>query len=334
MRAAWYERKGPAQDVIRFGEMETPPIGPGEVRVRVYVSGVNPSDTKGRSGFGGNMQMEYPRIVPHQDGAGVIESVGEGVPAARIGERVWLYEAQRNQPFGSAAEYVVVPSKKAVRLPKTTDFAQGACLGVPAMTAHRCVFGDGPVMGQTLLVTGGAGGVGYYAVQLAKWGGATVISTVSSPVQAEFVRAAGADYVINYKTEDVAARIKEITQTEDGRGIDRIIEVNFGSNLAINNAVLKQNGVISTYASGERSDVQPPLPFYQMLLSGGTIHLVFVYLMPEAAHQAAITDITTCLEAGALHHNIARCFGLKEVAAAHDAIDSGKAGGKVVVEVA
>jgi NADPH2:quinone reductase len=183
-------------------------------------------------------------------------------------------------------------------------------------------------------VTGGAGGVGYYAVQLAKWGGATVIATVSSPIQAEFVRAAGADYVINYKTEDVAAHIKELTQAEDGRGVDRIIEVNFGSNLAVSNAVLKQNGVISTYASGERPDVQPPLPFYQMLRGGGTIHFVFVYLMPEAAHQSAITDITTCLEAGALHHNIAHSFELKEVAAAHDAVDSGKAGGKVVVEVA
>lgn len=332
MRAAWYERKGLARDVITYGEMETPKVGPGEVRVRVHVSGVNPSDTKGRSGWGGNNAMEYPRVIPHQDGAGVIEQVGEGVPSSRIGERVWIYEAQRGQPFGTAAEYVVVPSAKAARLPDNTDFAAGACLGVPAMTAHRCLFADGSVKGQTVLVAGGAGAVGNYAVQLAKWGGAKVITTVSSPQGAEVVRAAGADHIINYKTEDVILRIKEITGVRNGRGVDRIVEVAFTNNLAIDNAVLKPNGVISTYASGNPDDA-PQLPFYPMLLNGITLHFVFVYIMPKAAHEAAITDLTTCMEEGTLHHVIARRFPLSEVAAAHDAVDSGRRGGKVIIEI-
>jgi acetyl-CoA acetyltransferase len=167
MRVVWYERKGPAREVLQHGELPTPEPGAGEVRVRVHASGINPSDTKNRSGWGGNTAMPFPRVIPHQDGAGVIDAVGAGVPAARVGERVWVYEAQLGRPFGTAAEWVVVPAEKAVRLPAGTDFAAGACLGVPAMTAHYAVFADGPVQGQTILVTGGAGAVGNYAVQWA-----------------------------------------------------------------------------------------------------------------------------------------------------------------------
>jgi NADPH2:quinone reductase len=217
MYAAWYEQQGVAGEVIQYGELPIPNPGANEVRVKVHASGVNPSDTKARSGWGGG-SLQFKRVIPHEDGAGIIESVGEGVSSSRIGERVWIYEAQWGRPFGTAAEFVVVPSDRAIHLPDNTDFASGACLGVPAMTAHRCVFADGSVEGQTILVTGGAGAVGYYALQLAKWGGATVITTVSRPEQEQLVRAAGADYIINYKHEDVVQRIKEITQAQDGRG--------------------------------------------------------------------------------------------------------------------
>ena len=327
MRAAWYEKLGNAQDVLTVGEVDIPEVGSGEVRVKVHASGVNPSDVKQRSGWGG-LKMRHPRVIPHNDGAGVIEAVGEGVSPSRIGERVWIYEATLSRPFGTAAEYVVVASDNAVFKPDNTEFAAGACLGVPAMTAHYSVFQDGAVTGQTILVTGGAGAVGNYAIQLAKWGGARAIATVSSPEKAEIAHAAGADYVINYKTEDVAARVKEITGKE---GVDRVVEVDFASNLETNLAVLKRNGVIATYASD--SNVQPQIPFYKLVYKNITVHYVLVYVMPKAAHQAAAEDITNCLKAGVLNHVIAQRFPLAEIAAAHEAVESGRAIGNQVVEI-
>src|SRR5262245_11857496 len=197
MRAAWYERKGPAHEVLQVGQMPVPEPGPGDVRIRVAISGINPSDTKGRAGWRGQTEMPFSRVIPHQDGAGVIDAVGADVPPSRVGERVWLYEAQRGRAFGTAADYVVVPSSNAVRLPEGVSFVDAACLGIPAMTAHRCLFADGPIAGKTVLVTGAVGGVGQYAVQIAKWGGATVIATISSVEKAEQARAIGADHVIN-----------------------------------------------------------------------------------------------------------------------------------------
>ena len=332
MQAAWYDQQGNANAVMQYGQIPLPAPGWGEVRVRVHASGVNPSDTKVRSGWGGIVKS-FARIIPHQDGAGVIESVGEGVSSERIGERVWLYEAQQRRPFGTAAEYVVVPEQQAVPLPDNTSYVEGACLGVPAMTAHRCVFADGSVKGQTILVTGGAGAVGYYALQLAKWGGATVVTTVSRDEQAEIVQATGANHIINYKKENVVQRIKAITQAEDGRGIDRIIDVNFTANLPITEAVLRPNSVVASYSSANPDD-RPALPFLSMQLNNVTIRLVLVYTMPNEAKQMAIRDITSALEAGALHHNIAQRFSLTEIAAAHDAVDSGKLIGKTVVEIA
>lgn len=330
MQAAWYEEQGAAQEVIKYGEMSIPQPGAGEVRVKVFASGVNPSDTKVRSGWGGIPQM-FDRVIPHQDGAGVIESVGENVKRERIGERVWIYEAQQERPFGTGAEYVVVPNQQAVTLPDNTSFAEGACLGVPAMTAHRAVFADGSVEGKTILVTGGAGAVGNYAIQLAKWGGANVITTVSREEQAKIAQTAGADYIINYKSEDVVQRIRDMTGVE--RGIDRVIDVNFSANLPITSQVISPNGVITTYSSGE-PDEQPPLPSLLLLMNAVTIHFVLVYIMSEENKQSAIRDITKALEADFLHHNIARRFPLSEIAIAHDVQDSGQAMGKVIIEIA
>ena len=329
MRAVWYERKGPAREVLHVGHVDTPTAGLGEVRVRVHVSGVNPSDTKNRGAWRGNVDMPFPRVIPHQDGAGVIDQVGEGVPAARVGERVWLYEAQLGRPFGTAAEYIVLASANAVRLPDNTTFAEGACLGIPTLTAHRCVFADGPVEGQTVLVTGGAGAVGNYAVQLAKWGGARVITTVSSAEKAEVARAAGADHVLNYRTDDVVARIGEIT---GGQGVHRIVEVAFGANLPISQAVLRPRGVIAAYSSD--AEPEPKLPFSAFLRKDATIRTVLVYVMDQAAHQAAIDDVMRYLEAGTLRYVIARHFSLDQIAAAHETVERGQAIGNVVVDVA
>jgi NADPH2:quinone reductase len=329
MCAAWYERKGAAHEVLQVGELAIPEPGPGEVRVRVAVSAINPSDTKGRGGAGiGPKTMPFPRIVPHQDGAGVIDAVGASTPAARVGERVWLYEAQRGRAFGTAAAYVVVPSENAVRLPDRVSFLDGACLGVPAMTAHRCLFVDGPIAGTVVLVTGAAGGVGQYAVQLAKWGGATVIATVSSAEKAAQARALGADHVINYRDEDVAARVWEIT---GGAGVDRIVEVAFGANLPVSLQVVKTNGVIATYSSD--ADPTPTIPFGQFLGKDVTVRFILVYVMGEAAHQDAIRDITTALEAGLLHPVAVQRFDLDEIAAAHAAVETGHTAGKVLIDL-
>lgn len=326
MKAAWYEKIGDAKDVFNIGELDVPQPSAGEVLVKVRASGINPSDVKQRSGWGG-LKMRYPRVIPHNDGAGVIEAVGEGVSTDKIGDRVWIYEATLNSGVGTAAEYVAVKSENTGLLPDNTEFTEGACLGVPAMTAHHCVFKDGAVASKTVLVTGGAGAVGNYAIQLAKWGNATVITTVSSEAKAEIAHAAGADYVINYKTEDVVTRIKEIT----GTGVDRVVEVDFAANLETNLKILKNNSAIATYASD--SQTQPQVPIYSLIYKNLAVHYVLVYAMSKEAHQAAIEDITTCLKAGVLRHTIAQRFRLSEIAQAHEIMESGKAIGNLVIQI-
>ena len=328
MRAAYYEQLGAAREVLTLGSLEPPPTGPGEVCVRVHVSGINPSDVKRRAGRTIAV-MPFPRVIPHQDGAGVIEAVGRGVSEARVGERVWLYKAQIGRPFGTAAEWVVIPSEQAVRLPQESDFVAGASLGVPAMTAHRCVFADGPVTGQTVLVSGGAGAVGFYAIQWAKWAGARVISTVSSPDKAAVARAAGADYTIDYHTEDVVERVLDLTT---GQGVGRIVEVAFGYNLAVNERILATNGAIASY--GSDINRAPQLPYPALSAKNATVHFVLVYVMSQAAHQAAIQDMTTCLATGVLLHPTPHPFALEDIVAAHEAVESGTIIGKVVLNIA
>lgn len=327
MQAAWYEQIGAAREVLTVGEYDLPELLPGQVRVKIFASGVNPSDVKQRSGWGG-LTMRFSRVIPHNDGAGIIEAVGEGVSADRIGERVWIYEATLSKGLGTAAAYVHVLSEAAIVLPDATSFAEGACLGVPAMTAHHCVFKDGSVAGKTLLVTGGAGAVGAYAIQLAKWGNATVITTVSSDQKAEIAASIGADHIINYKTEDVSTKVKEITI---GKGVDRVIEVDFAANFETNLNILKRNSVIATYASD--SQVSPQVPIYSLIYKNLTVHYVLVYAMSKAAHQAAAKDITACLQAGVLKHLIAQRFTLEQIAEAHELMESGTAIGNIIVDL-
>ena len=326
MRAAWYEANGPARDVLEVGEMPTPSAGPGEVRVRVRASGINPYDVKVRDGH--YQKMASPRIVPHCDGAGVIDEVGEGVSSARLNERVWVFNAQWQRSNGTAAEWIVLPQALAAPLPENTSFAEGACLGIPAMTAHRAVYSDGLVTGLTVLVTGGAGGVGHYAIQLAKWGGAKVIATVSGEEKAKIAAAAGADHVLNYRTEDVAGRVTALT---DGQGVDRIVEVDFAANLKTSGRVLKGNGVIATYAS--MADPEPKLPFYSLMFGNVNLRLVAVFLIPYAARRQAVGDITRCCADGILKHRT-RCLPLDRIVEAHEAVESGGELDRVIVETA
>lgn len=326
MKAAWYEQLGSASDVLRVGEMPVPEIDTDEVLVRLYASGINPSDVKKRSGI--REKMQYPRIISHSDGAGIIEKVGRDVSQDRIGQRVWLYNARWQRAFGTAAEYVAVPAKLAVPLPENISFEAGACLGIPTMTAHRAVFADGAVQGKTVLVTGGAGSVGHYAIQFAKWGGAEVIATVSNAEKAEHAKNAGADYVLNYREENLIEKIKTITH---GRGVDHIVEVDFGGNLEINQEIIKLNGCIASYAS--EGNPNPQLPFYHFLFKGVTVHLINVYELPDAARTQAINDIRIMSESQKLIHTVAAQFPLEEIVAAHQLVESGTIIGNVVLTI-
>jgi NADPH2:quinone reductase len=326
MRAAWYERQGAAADVLQLGERERPKPGQGEVRVRMHASGINPSDTYGRAGT--QAPMAFPWVIPHQDGAGVVEAVGADVPSERIGERVWVYEATFNRQGGTAAEYCVVPAARAIRLPDGIDFEIGACLGIPAMTAHRAVFADGPVDGQTVLVTGGAGAVGSTAIQLAVWGGATVLATVSTEEKASAARASGAAHVVNDREQDVAA---EVLRLSGGAGVDRVVEVDLGGNLATTIQVLKPNGTIASYAS--RGDQTPTVPFRQLMVKNLAVHAILVYTMAEAAKTAAARDITRALEAGALRPMITSRLPLDRIVEAHQQVERVSGIGNTVLQI-
>jgi NADPH2:quinone reductase len=323
MRAAWYETTGPAGEVIAVGEMETPRPAAGEVLVRLATSGVNPSDWKAR---GGSRPMPAPRVIPHSDGAGVIEAVGAGVEAARIGQRVWIWNGQWKRAFGTAAEYIAVPAAQAVPLPEGTSFEAGACLGIPALTAWRALHVDGGVAGQRVLVQGGAGAVGHYAVQMAKlMGAAQVIATVSSPAKAAHAEAAGADAVIDYRREDVVARAQALT---GGAGVDRVVEVDLAANGALLPQIVAPGGTCACYGSGSAT---PGLPFFPMILSGAAVRFFIVYELPPLVRAEAEAQLTGWMALGRLRHAIGRVLPLADCAAAHDLVQRGEVMGNVVL---
>jgi NADPH2:quinone reductase len=324
MHAVWYERNGSARDVLCFGEMPDPEPGPGEVRVRVHASGVNPSDWKTRSG---SRPMLFPRVIPHSDGAGVIDQVGPGVEPARIGERVWTWNGQWKRAFGTAAEFIVLPSEQAVRLPDAIAFEAGACLGIPALTAHRAVTVDGSVTGQTVLVSGGAGAVGHYAIQFAKLlGAAQVIATVSSPEKAEHARAAGADETVDYKAESVADRVHAITR---GRGVDRIVEVDIAGNATLLPQIVARDGLCVVYGSNAP---QASFDFGPMILSGAAVRFFIVYELSVDARRTGIADLTRWMEDGLVQHTIATTLPLEGTVEGHELVEQGKVIGNVIVE--
>jgi len=328
MKAVWYERTGPAADVLTFGEMPTPAASPGEVRIRLEASGVNPADV-GRRG-GAYRAMEFPRVIPNSDGAGIIDQVGGGVTRLKLGQRVWLFNGQRNgRAFGTAAEYIALSEHLVTPLPDSLSFAQGATLGIPAMTAWCSLFGDGPIAGQTVLVTGGAGAVGHYAVQLAKWGGAKVIATVSSTAKAEQARLAGADLVINYKTEDVVARALAFTNQ---LGVNRVADVDFGGNIATTLKLMAMNSTIAVYATnGNRT---PVVPMRELMERCIALRTLVLFALPWPVLAAAQADITKWLTAGRRLHNIAGQFALADTAQAHLAVEKGDKLGTVIIDCA
>ena len=325
MRAVWHEQTGPARDVMEVGDVGRPTPEYGDVLVRLYASGVNPADTNRRGGRG--WHSNAGRTIPHVDGAGAIEGVGAGVDPRRIGERVWTYMGAAGRQSGTAAQYTVFPADIAAPLDDALTFTEGACLGVPAMTAHRCLFADGSITGLDILITGGAGGVGQYAIQLAKWAGARVITTVSSHVKAEMAREAGADHIVNYRTDDVAAAVRDIAPG----GVDRIVEVDFGGNLETSLAVLKTGGIVATYAS--RGETEPTVPVYPLMRLTATAHFVLLPNEPAAARARAQADISRWIASGPTIHRIARTFPLAETAAAHEFVEAGGKTGCAIVEI-
>jgi NADPH2:quinone reductase len=312
--AAWYERQGPAAEVLKVGEMAAPELGPGEVRVRVNLSGVNPGDTKKRGDWVG-YGMPYPRIVPHSDGSGVLDAVGDDVDSSQVGRRVWIYGAQSYRPLGTAAQLTVVPAAQAVELPDEVSDELGACLGIPGITAHRAVFADGPVTGKTILVHGVLGAVGSLAAQLARWGGATVIGTVTRERDLDLVTPAVAHTVALDQPDPIDA-----IRANAPEGVERIIEVAFSDNADLDAAVAANDAVIAAYAT--RHD-RPEIPFWPMLFANLTIRLLGSDDFPAAAKHQAAADLTTAAREGTLSIPIGEPLPLDQIATAHDRVDAG-----------
>jgi NADPH2:quinone reductase len=324
MKAAWYEEQGDPAKVFKIGELPDQMPGPGEVKVKIRASGVNPTDTYTRSGIR-RRGMPFERIVPHQDGAGVIVAVGEGVPKQRIGERVWLFMAQWRQAFGTAAEFCVLPSERAAKLPDNCGFTEGASLGVPWLTAHYAVLCDGPVAGRTVLVAGGTGAVGYYAVQIAKHEGSRVVATVGSAEKGRMAREAGADEVIDFRAEDVGARMAEVT---NGKGADRLIEPHFAKNAPLFPKMLAKLGTVIVYGAGGAEGV---IPAGWGIQNQPTIKFIYMYELPAQAYVRAVADFERLQSAGKVKHLPVREFRLDQIAQAHEAVEKGNSGTRMVI---
>jgi NADPH2:quinone reductase len=324
MKAALYDRHGTARDVLRVEEMDRPEPGPGEVRVKVEASGINPTDWKSRSGATPRPMDGFQ--IPHHDGAGAIDAVGEGVDAARIGQRVWLWMAASGRRWGTAAEWTVVPEWMAVPLPQGASAELGASLGIPAVTAYRCLFADGPIEGKTVLVAGGAGAVGHFAIELAKRAGARVITTVSGPQKAELAEKAGADLVVNYREPGAADQISSFA---GAGGVEHVVELALGANLELDLAVIARPDARIVCYAAEATD--PAVPVRACMNANVIVRFVLVYGVPREALERAAKDITAALADGALTELPATKFPLDEIAAAHDAVEAGSVGKVLVI---
>ncbi len=326
MRAITYSHLGEARDVLSLTQMDTPAPGPGEVCVKLALSGVNPSDVKSRRGRPGLTKPPFDQVIPHSDGAGLIETVGDGVDPSRIGQRVWIWNGQWQRPFGTAATHITLPQAQAVELADNVSFETGASLGIPGLTACHAVFNGADVAGQTVLVQGGAGTVGYLAVQLAKWAGARVIATTGKTGAAR-AKHAGADAVLDYAAPDLAA---QILAANDGKPVDTIIEVEFGTNIALDAEVIKPNGRIAAYGSAK--SMEPTLPFLPLLFKAVTIDIILVYLLTEAERLAAIATLDKILAAGALECPVEQTFALADTVRAHEAVEAGARTGAILID--
>jgi NADPH2:quinone reductase len=320
MRAAYYEKNGSAREVLRVGDVETPNAGPGQVRVKLATSGVNPSDVKSRQGL--TRKIAWPRVIPQSDGAGTIDQVGDGVPKSRIGERVWVWNGQWQRAFGTAAEFIVLPAAQAVKLPDNASFEAGACLGIPAMTAYHAIALAGDA--KTLLISGGAGAVSQYAIQFAKAAHATVITTISSPEKAAAAREAGADHTIDYKKENVGERVMEITGK---RGVDAVIEMDLSANAKLLPTVLRPKGSVIIYGTGGEAT----LPAFFCLTNTIRLQFFLVYQLDEQERERAIVAINRQLTQGRLQNRVAKpTYALADICAAHEAVERGTIGNVIV----
>ena len=326
MKAAWYEKTGDAADVLKVSELPDPSPGLNEVLISVKTSGINPSDVKTRAGARGDLQ--FSRIVPHSDGAGIIVDVGKNVDSNRIGERVWIWNAAYGRPNGTCAELISLPENQAVAMSDHVSFEAAACLGIPASTAYYGIFAEGSVQNKTLMITGGAGAVGFYGIQLAKWAGAKVISTVSSKEKFKIAKDAGADLILNYKKDNVVDSVLEFTK---GNGVDRVLEVEFGGNIQINPKIINTNGTIAAYAS--MGNIEPTLPFYDFMFKGIKINTFLIYSICQKDRKILIEGMTKALNENALKHLIGSSFSLDDIVGAHEEVESNKNVGNVIVTV-
>lgn len=323
MRAAWYEQRGPARDVLVVGEMPQPLPGEGEVRIRLAFSVINPGDVKKRSGWQGS-PMPYPRVVPHSDGAGIIDAVGAGVPQARIGQAVWCFGAQSYRAFGTAAEAVVVPAALAVPLPDGAGsqpdlLEQAACLGIAGITGYRAVFAGGPVAGLDVLVWGAASGVGAVALQMAHRASARVFAVVRRADQLEVVRAMGA---AEAWLADASALVDQIRQAAPA-GVHRIAEVDFAAHIDVDAAVIATGGAISAYYS---SADRPQIPYWKLAFADVSLRLLGSDDFPPAVKAEAARELTAALLEGRLRVGIAARLPLEDIALAHEQVERGAAG--------
>lgn len=328
MNAAWYEKQGSASDVLVVGQMPDPEPGHDEVRIRVAASGVNLGDVKKRQDAF-SVGMPYPRVIPHSDGAGTIDRVGEGVSASRIGEHVWCYGAQTYRPFGTAAEYVVVPSAQALPLSDGVSFEQGACLGIPGITAHRAISVAGLIAGRQLLVQGGAGAVGSCAIALARLAGARVLATVRSESGAAAATQAGAHEVVRtdgLSSEDVVDRLRALAPD----GVDHIVEVAFDANIAVDVQVMAPGGSLAAFAT---ADPSPRVPFWPMAFKNIRLYLLGSDDFPAEAKAAAAQALNAALAAGWAGSEISACFPLNAIALAHEFLETRRGSGRVVVTI-
>jgi NADPH2:quinone reductase len=328
MRAAYYEQNGSAREVLRVAEVETPQAGPGEVRVKLSHSGVNPSDVKSRQGA--TRKIAWPRLIPQSDGAGQIDQVGDGIAKSRLGERVWVWNGQWKRAFGTAAEFIALPAAQAVKLPDKVSFEAGACLGIPAMTAIHAVALAAADKGTTLLIAGGAGSVSQYAIQFAKALGATVLTTISSPEKAAAAREAGADHTIDYKREDVGERVMELTGK---RGVDAVIEMDLTANAKLIPFVLRPKGSVIVYGTGAP---MVSLPAFFCLTQSIRVQFFLVYELDTSERERAVSAISRALEQsslsiGKLINRVATpTYALADTAAAHEAVERGTIGNVIV----
>jgi len=326
MKAAWYERNGVAAEVLVVGDLPTPTPATGEVRVQLRTSGVNPSDVKSRMA----RPLGGPRIVPHSDGAGVIDAVGEGVPASRIGERVWLWNAQWLRPEGTSAQFVCVASAQAVVMPDDMSYEAGACMGIPGLTAMQAVRLAGDVRGQHILVTGASSAVGHYITQMLSQRGATVIGTVGNPAKAEHAKAAGATHCLFYKTEDVVARVLDLTQ---GQGVDAVIDMDFSTTAGwLAQGLVKHHGQVICYGSNPPPDIS--ISFRPLLFASIGLKFFLVYDLTPADRHACLAQLTDMLRQKQLKHSIGAVFALTEIVKAHETVETGQTIGNVVLDIA